>query len=269
MDELRYHVARLSPKFKCLKVFTFADLHIGNPQFSEKSLDEDIYSCRHTPNSIALGVGDWFESVTRTSKGDVWSLDIKPKDIKGFLRDKFAPIKGKFKGMVGGNHEDRLYYLTGVDPLEELAQEWGCPYRSEGMMLKVIFGANNEGHEDRPYSYFIYFTHGYGGARTKSAKAVKVERLGAWIHADLYIMAHDHVVNVAPDVYLMPDNRTSVGADGRETGLLKKHKKMLVKASAYLKWGGYAEKGGFPPVDLDPVRIKLGGEGKPKVTVEV
>ncbi len=117
--------------------------------------------------------------------------------------------------------------------------------------------------------------HGYGGARTKSAKAVKVERTATWIHADFYIMSHDHVVNVAPDVYLLPDPRTSAQTDedGKETGFIigrvNAHRKMLVKSNAYLKWGGYAEAGGFPPSDMMTPIITLHGTSKKRVSVTV
>ena len=102
-----------------------------------------------------------------------------------------------------------------------------------------------------------------------------MERLGTWIHADVYIMSHDHVVNVAPDVYLIPDPRTSAekDKDGNETGFtvgkVTAHRKLLVKSNAFLKWGGYSEMGGFPPVDLETPIIKLSGQGKPRVRVEV
>ena len=105
--------------------------------------------------------------------------------------------------------------------------------------------------------FWGYFTHGYGGARTKAAKAVKVERLSTWIHADWYAMSHDHVVNVAPDIYLMPDNRGTMSEDGFLSGKVSAHREMLIKTNAYLKWGGYAEFGGFPPSDLTTPLIKL------------
>jgi len=32
---------------------------------------------------------------------------------------------------------------------------------------------------------------------------------------------------------------------------------MLIKTNAYLKWGGYAEFGGFPPTDMATPLIRL------------
>ena len=177
--------------------------------------------------------------------------------------------------MTIGNHELRIWNEVGIDICREIAESLGVPYRPPGMLLKVSFGSGNARHADRPFTYWIYFTHGYGGARTKSAKAVKAERLGTWIHADCYLMSHDHVVNLAPDVYLIPDNRTrpEKNPNGDETGYtvgkVIAHRKMLVKTNAYLKWGGYAEMGGFPPNDLEAPMVKMSGEGKPRIRVEV
>ena len=113
-------------------------------------------------------------------------------------------------------------------------------------------------------------THGYGGARTKSAKAVKVERLATYIHADVYLMSHDHVVNVAPDIYLIPDKRTHYDNDRKfNIGKIHACRKMLVKTNAFLKFGDYGESLGYPPVDLITPIVIFAGEGKPKVSVTV
>ena len=63
--------------------------------------------------------------------------------------------------------------------------------------------------------------------------------------------------------------RETSNETGFTIGKVVAHRKMLVKSNAYLKWGGYSEMGGFPPVDLEPVIIRLAGTGKPKVTVTI
>ncbi len=127
------------------------------------------------------------------------------------------------------------------------------------MLFKLSFGDDNNSTRGRPYVFWGYITHGYGGARTKAAKIVKAERLATWINADWYAMSHDHVVNVAPDIGFLPDNRGTPDKDnpGFQTGRVSAHRKMIVKTNAYLKWGGYAEMGGFPPSDLATPLIRL------------
>jgi len=267
--ELRYFAHQLSSSFKELILVNLADVHYGNPLCSIEHYDKDIKFVKETRNAFATLNGDLCESSLRTSKGDIFEQVGSPQKQRDWQIARLKPIKHKILGMTTGNHEIRLAH-EGLDISEDIAKALNIPYRPEGILLKISFGDHNNWTKGKPYSYFVYLTHGYGGARTKAAKAVKVERLATWIHADLYIMSHDHVVNVAPDVYLMPDARTTEDpATGWLTGKVRAHRKILVKSNAYLKWGGYAEQGGFPPVDLESPRIILKGTGEPRIKVEV
>ena len=118
------------------------------------------------------------------------------------------------------------------------------------MLYKLSFGGGSSWHNDAPFVFWSYITHGFGGARTKAAKATKIERASTWVDADYYCMSHDHVVNVAPDIYLEHDNRGTLDEHGFLSGHVTAKRKMLIKTNAFLKWGGYAESGGFPPSDL-------------------
>lgn len=274
-DELVYYSHKLNPKFKGLEMLPLSDIHYGNPLFSKKHLQEAIKYIKETPNCVTFLNGDLCESAIRTSKGEIFKQVGTPQDQRDWIIEALEPIKKKILGVTIGNHEMRIWNDVGIDICKDIAKALNVPYRASGMLLKISFGAGNEGHDDRSYTYWGYFTHGYGGARTKSAKAVKVERTATWLHADFYGMSHDHVVNVAPDIYLLPDPRTRAEKDskGNETGFtvgrVTAHRKMLIKTNAYVKWGGYAEMGGFPPSDLSYPLIKLNGNGKHRVTVTI
>jgi len=221
------------------------------------------------PEYYTVCMGDLIESALKTSKGDVYRQVGTPQQQRDWVIKRLKPYKHKILAMCTGNHEDRIYDRTGVDMTSDMAKELGVYYRSEGVWLKISFGSGNSRHEDRPYVYWCYATHGYGGARTSGAKAVKVERTATFIHADFYMMAHDHVVNVGNSVYLMPDNRTSIDKEtGWETGKGKAWEKKLVKTNSFLKWGNYGEVGGFPPSSLETPLVKLAGTGAPRVRVE-
>ncbi len=271
--ELKYYAWTLSPTIKELFLVPISDAHYGNPLYSEKHFARQIKTIQETRNMYAILNGDLCESTIKASKGDIFNQVGTPQKQRDDIEKKLKPIRHKILGMTTGNHEYRIYRETGVDISKDIAKALKIPYRPEGMLLKISFGDNNNYTTGRPYTYFIYFSHGYGGARTKSAKAVKVERMGTWIDADCYIMSHDHVVNVAPDIYLKPDPRTHKEIDDNglewDVGKITAYRKMLVKSNAYLKWGGYSEMGGFPPVDLSPVLIHLAGTGNPRIEVTV
>lgn len=267
--ELRYYQITLSPKLKNLIVVPFSDAHYGNPLFSLKSFLNTRDYIRDNPEVYTILNGDLAESAIRTSKGEIYRQVGTPQDQRDWIIERLLPIKDKILGMASGNHEDRITNEVGVDISKDIATALGVPYRSDGIMLKICFGNYNSRVKGKPWVYWGYATHGYGGARTASAKAVKVERTSAYVHSDFYVMSHDHVVNAAPVVYLIADPRTTLNSEtGFITGKVKAHRKMLIKSNAHLKWGGYAERGGFSPNDLETPLIKLSGISH-RVRVEI
>jgi len=281
--ELVYYAHSLDRKFDMLNIMPISDVHYGNPLFSKVHF---LRTLKFLEKSNVFGFlnGDLCESTLRTSKGEIYKQVGSPEDQRDDISGLLYPYRHKLLGAVDGNHEDRIWREAGIHIIRDIARNLGIPYRPEGLLHKVSFGDYCNRHKGQPFTFWFYQTHGYGGARTKSAKAVKVERVATWIHADFYAMSHDHVVNVAPDVYLLPDPRTRTEKDakGEETGFrigrVTAHRKMLVKTNAYLKWGGYSEFGGFPPTDMATPLIRLltpkskhweNLPDKPKVAVKV
>jgi hypothetical protein len=249
--EVRWFGKRLDTQFTQLRIVPISDLHYGNPLCSLKHFQFTIDFILKYDDVFTYLNGDLIEAVIIGSKGDVFKQKCTPQKQRDDVIDLLKPIKHKILGMTTGNHEARVYRATSMDVSQDIANALGIPYRADGMVLKVMFGKGNSWHDDKPYVFWGYTTHGYGGARTKSAKAVKVERAAAWMpSADFVTMSHDHVVNVSPDVDLIPDNRGMDFENGFLSGKVTAHRKELIKTNAYLKWGGYAESGGFPPSDL-------------------
>ncbi len=260
--ELIYYAHELDTEFDTVDLPPISDAHYGNPLFSMKHLKRTLEFLSR-PNAYSLLNGDLCESTLRTSKGEIFQQVGSPEDQRDKMIELLYPYRNKFLGAVDGNHEDRIWREAGIHIVKDIARALGIPYRPEGLLHKISFGNGNRRQPHKPWVFWLYHTHGYGGARTKAAKAVKVERLATWIHANCYLMSHDHVVNVAPDVYFLPDPRTKLekdskgGLTGFKVGRIIAHRRMLVKTNAYLKWGGYAEFGGFPPTDMATPLVKL------------
>lgn len=257
MSELRWYGKVLPKELKEVKLVVISDLHYGNPYCSIKHFQRTVDFIKQNDNCYCLLNGDLCEAAIKTSKGEIHKQVGSPDDQKKQVVNWLLPIKDKILGMTTGNHENRIYEVSGTDVSDYIAERLGVPYRPEGMLYKLAFGSGNSRHDDKPFVFWFYITHGYGGARTKSAKAIKAERVAGWMHADVYAMSHDHVVNIAPDIYLLPDNRGTVDDNGFLSGRVTAKRKMLVKTNAFLRWGGYAETGGFPPSDLSTPIINL------------
>ena len=184
-----------------------------------------------------------------------------PQDQRDLMIKYLTPIKRKLLAMTTGNHEARIYDVAGVDLSKDIAHELNIPYQAEGMGIKIKFGHGNNRMPNAPFSYKGYFTHGYGGARTSSAKAIKGERLSYFLSCDFYSMAHDHLSNGAPIVSLSSDIREHTDPEtGYMSSSVKATRAIVVKSAAFLKWGGYGEFKGFPPVDLMTPIIILSGK---------
>ena len=256
-EEMRWYGCALPKHLTDVRLIMLSDLHFGNPYCSIKHFLRATDFIRRNDNCYCYLNGDLCESVIRTSVGEIYKQVGSPDDQKKQVIEWLLPIKDKILGMTSGNHENRIWQSTGVDISRDIAETLGVPYRPEGMLYKLSFGDNNNSTKGKPYVFWCYMTHGYGGARTKAAKAVKAERLSYWLYADVFAMSHDHVVNVSPNVSFLPDNRGSVGKDGFLSGRVTAHREMIIKTNAFLKFGGYGEMGGFPPSDLATPVISL------------
>jgi len=264
-QRLRWFLRDLPREHEMVIVIPTGDVHFGNPQFSLKHFSRHMAYIADTPNAYTILTGDLLESDLRTSKGDIYKQVGSPQNQRDWIIEQLLPIKDKILGCTSGNHEDRIYDQVGVDLSKDIAEALGVPYRNEGILLKLQFGNLSERHEGRKWAYTCYATHGYGGARTSGGKAVKIERTSTYVHADFYLMSHDHVVNAANAVYLMPESQAYWNKDsGFMTGSVTAHVKKLVKTNAFLMWGGYAERGGFPPTSLETPFVKLAGTGDQK-----
>lgn len=256
MDQFRWFGKVLPPELKDIRLVILSDLHYGNPYCSEKHFLRTVEFIRANENCYCLLNGDLAESITRTSIGDIYRQVGTPDDQKKQIVEWLLPIKAKLLGMTTGNHEARVYRDAGTDISAYIAERLEIPYREDGMLYKLSFGDGNNRTTGKPYVFWIYITHGYGGARTKGGKSVKVERLSYWQLADVFVMSHDHEVNVAPTVRFEADPRGSE-TNGFLTGLVREKRIMLVKSNAFVKFGGYAERGGFSPSDLSTPIINL------------
>ena len=257
MDEFKWYGKVLPQHLADVRLVILSDLHYGSPYCSTKHFLRTVDFIKNTENCYCLLNGDLCDSSTRASKGDVYSQVVSPDVQKKQVVEWLMPIKDKVLGVTTGNHELRIYRESGTDITDYIAERLQVPYRPDGMLYKLSFGDGNSYHQGKPYVFWIYITHGYGGARTKAAKAVKAERLSYWQLADVFGMSHDHEVNVAPSVRFEADARSSEAPFGFVTGVVREHRIMLVKTNAFVKFGGYAEAGGFGPTDLSTPIINL------------
>jgi len=258
IGELRWYGKRFDSQWNEMRLVIISDVHYGNPLFSMSHFARTLDFIVRNENVYTFLNGDLLETATKSSKGNVYRQVMPPRQQRDEIIDLLKPIKHKIIGMTTGNHEMRLADAD-ADFSEDISKALEVPYRPEGMTLKISFGDGNRRTKGKPWVFKGYCTHGYGGARTKAAKAVKVERIAAYVSGDFFAMSHDHDVNVASLTSLKMDERgrPDTGHPGFVTGLMTAVNAKLIKTNAYLKWGEYSEMGGFAPVNLSTPVIWL------------
>ncbi len=209
-NELRWFGKALSPDFTEAKVIVLSDLHYGNPFCSLKQFHRTVDFIKKNDNCYCFLNGDLCEAVTKNSKGDVYTQKVTPQEQRDAVIALLKPIQDKVLACTTGNHEARIYNETGVDLTKDIAEALGVPYRPEGMLFKIFFGQGANRVQNQRYVFTSYITHGYGGARTKASKAVKVERTASWISADYYCL-HPHTKILTGDLRWVELGSVNVG----------------------------------------------------------
>ena len=161
-----YYAHTLDTAFDELLIPPFSDAHLGNPLFSKSHFLRTL-GFLDKPNAYGFGNGDLCESTLRSSKGEIYKQIGSPEDQRDQMIEWLYPYRKKILGLVDGNHENRIWKEAGIHIVKDIAKALGVPYRPEGLLHKISFGDYNRRTRGKPYVFWFYQTHGYGGASTK------------------------------------------------------------------------------------------------------
>ena len=165
------------------------------------------------------------------------------------LETLFKPIRNKILAACSGGHElKNLFKTVGADYTWHLMRNLGIEerYTRDGGLLLIKIAPIKTG--DTTFCT-VFFTHGWGGARTRGAKIVKLERLAQAIDADIYVLSHEHTQNLTRDNYLFVPTW--------QGNKVKVKRKLLVSTGGFLGYQGYPLRSGYQPSDLGTPRIRL------------
>ena len=174
----------------------------------------------------------------RDSIRDVHGAKLSPMGQVERVVSLIKPVREKVLCMVRGNHENRVYKSTGIDPLAFAASELGLGerYSDTSALLFVQFGHDTK-HGGR-MQYTMYVTHGAGSGRKEGGKLQRLADLQNIIDCDIYCHNHTHLPAVFPTCSYRIDYT-------HRKPVLVEH--LFVNGGASLNYGGYADAGGFKP----------------------
>lgn len=224
-----------------------SDVHLGSPECNEELFMNNMNWAYENKNVYLILEGDLLESSTR---GSVGAGVYEQKSNAGSQMERMLSILKPFTdekrilGLTNGNHEDRIYKMSGVDISRVMASELNVPYFRNGGFFKVKVGKNN---------YSMYFTHGSSGAVLPWTKIKKTLDLARFINVDLYGMGHVHESQVHTQQYLSIDNRSNQ---------VVKEDRYFVLTGHYLNWEGYAQAKSLVPSKQGTPKIKLHSDNK-------
>ena len=238
-----------------------SDIHIGHPDHNPVVHQRELNWLGESDNHFGILAGDMCEMAMKDSLGDVYDQVVSPQKQAEQVAQLYMPHREKMLAACGGNHEARVYKATGFDPSMIYASALGVPYQHEGVLLVVKFGAkkriNTTRRNERAIqssTYYIYFTHGWGAARTIGAKLKNVSELrGVVSNADIYIGGHNHQPGWYPmDTYEIEPSKTLITTVTRRT-------QHFISLGSALDYAGYAQVKGlglttmmFPRIWLAP-----------------
>lgn len=231
-------VLELPENLERIDVHLLGDWHIGDPLCDLGSVAEKLDEIREKPNAYCILGGDLCDMALRDSIGDVHGAKLSPMGQVERVVSLLEPAKGKVLCMVRGNHENRVYKSTGIDPLAFAASELGLSerYSDTSALLFVQFGHDTK-HGGR-MQYTMYVTHGAGSGRKEGGKLQRLADLQNIIDCDIYCHNHTHLPAVFPTCSYRIDYT-------HRQPVLVEH--LFVNGGASLNYGGYADAGGFKP----------------------
>jgi hypothetical protein len=255
----------------CFTLYPIGDIHLGSACCDKHALARTIKDIRDDPNARWLGMGDYAEYIGKDDPR--WSSNGVDTDIVTTrIIDKigdvyvdalvglFTPIIDKCWGLGRGNHEEEFQRRHHTEICERILKACGRPdlYNGWAALTLLLFrrGANRVG-------WRIYSAHGWQGGRMEGNKVNESRRLMSYVDADVYLHGHSH------SRWIIPQTRLDVSAKGNK---LVARRVWIGHTGSFLRTlqegtVGYAERKGYPPTDLGPLRIlfKPNGEGNSRI----
>ncbi len=213
-------------------ILPIPDSHIGHRCSDINLLVECVNYISEKKGCYTILLGDTIENATRTSVGlGMFEEDMHLREQLITICEILEPLRnsGKILGIHTGNHEFRSAVLTGINPMELVANNLRVPYLEYQAFYVLEVGDQ---------SYQMMSSHGIGGGRTHGAKANAAERLADVAPlCDLYLSAHSHAKHVHENTkFYIQDNK-----------LHPKKQYYVICGSFMTYFGGYGEMKILPP----------------------
>jgi len=221
------------------------DLHYG---YSTCLVDEIVRQVNYcaAKNIYVLLMGDLIESGTRGSIGtSLFEQRVSPQQQLDEITEILKPLARKhlILGAYLGNHEERVFKDTGINPMKIICDRFRVPYLgAAGWNLFTV----------RRYRYKIYGLHGKSGARQLWTKIKAVNDVAQNVAPNAHVVAMGHV-----------HENTVIERDYMDIkkNMLIQPKRFVILTGHYIGYdGSYAQGYGMSLGRMGSPKIKLFGD---------
>jgi len=231
-------VQRSFPDEKEIHLLPLGDLHWDSRYSNHSLIERKIQEIKEN-NYLTLLIGDTFDKLffnwlLKEQQGDDLNVALVT------VANLFKPIKDNILLIMDGNHERGMEKKTGFNMAEALANILEVPFvRGLGVLHLRVGRFKNSKKENHMNSYVGLIAHGYGGGRTKGAKANKAAALGDMMeNCDFSIMGHVH------DPSLISNSRLVYNAQ-RKVVYLREVRSVIL--SSFQQYSNYAQESFMRP----------------------
>lgn len=196
----RYWECEIQTDEDFLEIMTASCLHKGNKNHNAKLWEKCKDWLQAKGNRFLLGMGDFGEySLPGDTRGTTWSQDMTPMEQIMEIAKELKPFREKIIGLIDGNHEERIWRPTSLEPNYIISEFLDVPYLGVGGYIDFLLTnpentlldieTNEPDLLILPYTGFFLHGEGLGGHPLTRFKKV-YQKHGKFI--DFFVIAHKH-----------------------------------------------------------------------------
>lgn len=239
-------IVNLPQEFDRVEILLAADVHTGSAEFDEIKWAR-FEELLKKPDTFVIFAGDQCEYATRSSKSDVYTQTLSPRQQKDWWIEHLRKYSNKVLCLVDGNHEYNRASKDADDfPLYDIALALGIEdrYRSEAAFVDI--GVGHVGTAGKQVRYVFRVQHqAKNNANYGTADGIE--------GIDVFVSGHTHKPMDKPLSKLIYDTKNKVVVQKDVENVVCGH---------FLRFGGYGERGGYRPTSQKLFSMVLSGKKK-------
>lgn len=224
-------------KIAPVEIWPFGDIHRNAPmchvELWKQFLEDAKAAVDDGKNVLFLGMGDYDDLMSASERALISNGKLHEstlETLEDFAKSKTYGLaqeldfmRGRLIGCLNGNHY--FEFQSGITSDELLCDHLKCKFLGVSAMIRLTIN-----YQGKKHILDLWAHHGKGASRLVGGSINRVEQMRETMHADIYLMGHDHKKGVVPvDCLELRDK-------DQYSGLRLHHKvQLLCRTGSYLR----------------------------------